>query len=1155
MIERRRMRHDESFLVTVGVAFSSSIRCGAAGVGFASKMPPVKFRPPKPVQFRVPKAAIPELEQKPIIHMGKTLIAQEAKRIKAEHLEEARKILRRKLGKGKEFNMLVHATFPVTNRVEGTKRGKGKGEIAYHVARVPVGGALFQIPGVPGLPGLAPDYRGFSGIQGRFPINCQYRNQTNHFKMDRVCAEVPARVQLAKWQRQGLVGGGGGGVSTSELASAIFPGSLVAAMILSPSVPSIRPDSVKSYRAESVCSGGGGAAPAHIEEGAQAMEGNELLQMNLRRMFEERILTDFTIVCTSNEAGGSGEIKAHSVILAAHSGVLRQQLCQPRSTNKLEIHQKLSVMRALVRFMYFGGLARDDPTLSAADTLSVLAEARNLGIEALTEEMVAQVILPKLDPHNCLSILLHPSLASHPSISREVSAYVGQQLPRLLHTDALRKQLLDGHLSQFAMAHVLGPASQAIATDLDCESVVRFVTEWAGLDSICDLLRQCKSWPEWRQAAAVRGKFAEIDTLSGYSPPDSTASSTEWYIPSLRALLPESAGGPTESGDAVRIIKGQFFSWVVRLDRADEGRIRIVYESADLRLPVKHGFAERLCVKRFPAAQFQWEVSAVSVPPGAAPGRSRPPHHQWQTVMNSDRAPVFICFPSGVNLHWSNKRFAPRLFPERFICDAQRDGFATLQGFAISCTTIPIGVPPGEDVALSIKANLVEIPLVSLILYYFSADLNTTVRSEDILNRLPHMEFRCVSSFSLFQQQLVAGGGSCGGASLGGTTNLSNLSSTKPHDYYTVLFPWLKVVKKAPHMFAVLLQWVAPILSLRVAVAYGSVDRDCERDGMDCVSSLTGTVSAQFAKAKVDLAPNDPQGVDLADQAKDPGFFSNDMKEMLKRRDESQTQSELNLEGQTIFGMNLDTCVDTLEDAVGRYKVFEGQVFQVEKNVEQSESRVRAVIDLSKVVDSKGSTFDKEIESIFDLYNNVAVRANTLEKWMADEKTVRDHLSSVYRILEAKSAQQAGELEEMRVILASAVTKMEGIHSHVSKVLTAVANAETAMYEWAYNVTVKVNAQTTKIVNVAQGMEYRVAQIDNAEIETARMANLLLSLARHYNDGDIADAAEQMVVHTSEEKLKAYRESTTDSSIGSGSLTDMANSLGGSSEILAPLKS
>ncbi|KAF4663363.1 hypothetical protein FOZ61_001711 [Perkinsus olseni] len=1044
-------------------------------------MPPIKFRPPKPVQFRVPRAAIPELEQKPIIHMGKTLIAQEAKRIKAEHLEEARKILRRKLGKGKEFNMLVHATYPVTNRVEGTKRGKGKGEIAYHVARVPVGGALFQIPGVPGLPGLAPDYKGFSGIQGRFPINCQYRNQTNNFKMDRVCAEVPARVQVAKWRRQ-----------------------------------------VKSFKAESVCSGGG--VPAHIgpiEDATHNMDGNELLQMNLRRMFEDRILTDFTIVCTCSEPGGSGEIKAHSVILAAHSGVLRQQLCQPRATNKLEIHQKLSVMRALVRFMYFGGLAPDDdPTsLSAADMLSVLAEARNLGIEALTEDMVAQVILPKLDPHNCLSILLHPSLSSHSTISREVSAYVGQQLPRLLHTDALRKQLLDGHLSQFAMAHVLGPASQAIATDLDCESVVRFVTEWAGLDSICDLLRQCKSWQEWRQAAAARGgKFAEIDTLPGYAPADSTASAHEWYIPSLRALLPDTPGGSAESGDAVRVIKGQFFSWVVRLDRADEGRIRIVYESADLRLPVKSSFAERLCVKRFPAAQFQWEVSAVSVPSGAAPGRSRPPHHQWQTVMNSDRPPVFICFPSGVNLHWS--------------------------------TTIPIGVPPGEDVALSVRANLVEIPLVSLILYYFSADLNTTVRSEDILNRLPHMEFRCVSSFSLFQQQLVAGGGAAagGGPSLGGTTNLSNLSAMKSHDHYLYFSRDSSPINTSPGMT----DWLrirSAALFLAVMMVSASVDRDCERDGMDCVSSLTDTVSAQFTRAKVDLAPTRAQDVDL-DQAKKPGFFSKDMKEMLKRRDRSQTQSELDSEGQTIFGMNLDTCVDTLEGAVGRYKVFEGQVISVENNVVQSESRVRAVVDLSKVVDKEGSTFHLEIDKLFDLYNNVAVRANTLEKWMADEKTVRDHLSSVYRILQAKSVQQEGELEEMRVILSNAVKKMQGIHSHVSKVLTAVANAETAMYEWAYNVTVKVNAQTTKIVNLAQGMEYRIAQIDNAEIEMARMANLLLSLARHFHDGDITDAAEQMVVHTSEEKLRAHRKGSGSMADGP-SLSDIATALGGGTDILA----
>ncbi|KAF4731894.1 hypothetical protein FOZ62_010936 [Perkinsus olseni] len=85
-------------------------------------------------------------------------------------------------------------------------------------------------------------------------------------------------------------------------------------------------------------------------------------------------------------------------------------------------------------------------------------------------------------------------------------------------------------------------------------------------------------------------------------------------------------------------------------------------------------------------------------------------------------------------------------------------------------------------------------------------------------------------------------------------------------------------------------------------------------------------------------------------------------------------------------------------------------------------------------------------------------------------------------------------------------------------------------------------------------MEYRIAQIDNAEIEMARMANLLLSLARHFHDGDITDAAEQMVVHTSEEKLRAHRKGSGSMADGP-SLSDIATALGGGTDILAaPLR-
>jgi hypothetical protein len=45
--------------------------------------------------------------------------------------------------------------------------------------------------------------------------------------------------------------------------------------------------------------------------------------------------------------------------------------------------------------------------------------------------------------------------------------------------------------------------------------------------------------------------------------------------------------------------------------------------------------------------------------------------------------------------------------------------------------------------------TMMENPLISLILHYFSTDFQEKVNTEDILNRLPHIEYRCVSSYHI----------------------------------------------------------------------------------------------------------------------------------------------------------------------------------------------------------------------------------------------------------------------------------------------------------------------------------------------------------------------------------------------------------------------
>lgn len=163
-----------------------------------SIMPPFQYKPPRPIQFKVPQGKIPPILN-PEIMTGKTLVAQNAMRITAEQLESAKKAIKKQLGKEREFRMCVHATFARTARPFGIKRGQGRGDISEYVARVPAGRALFQIPGMTpgeGAGTIKPNWSSFRTVGLAMHSRCQFRDQTNQFKMDQVSISTPAKDQL-----------------------------------------------------------------------------------------------------------------------------------------------------------------------------------------------------------------------------------------------------------------------------------------------------------------------------------------------------------------------------------------------------------------------------------------------------------------------------------------------------------------------------------------------------------------------------------------------------------------------------------------------------------------------------------------------------------------------------------------------------------------------------------------------------------------------------------------------------------------------------------------------------------------------------------------------------------------------------------------------
>merc|ERR1719198_2475078 len=165
----------------------------------------------------------------------------------------------------------------------------------------------------------------------------------------------------------------------------------------------------------------------------------------------------------------------------------------------------------------------------------------------------------------------------------------------------------------------------------------------------------------------------------------------EWCINGVRMAMERTPA---------RLVVGEYFDWCIRLDYGAEGKLRIVYESAT---PREELSANR-CINRFPAAMFAWRVV-----------------YRGQDVFNEK--PVFICFPENVSLHWS--------------------------------TTLPVSAAELTDEDdLRIMVNMAENPMLSLVLYYFSSDFKGTVFAEDILNRLPHIEYRCLSSYSLVKHHM-----------------------------------------------------------------------------------------------------------------------------------------------------------------------------------------------------------------------------------------------------------------------------------------------------------------------------------------------------------------------------------------------------------------
>eukprot|EP00746_Dinoflagellata_sp_MGD_P161288 gnl/MRDRNA2_/MRDRNA2_88377_c0_seq1.p1 gnl/MRDRNA2_/MRDRNA2_88377_c0~~gnl/MRDRNA2_/MRDRNA2_88377_c0_seq1.p1 ORF type:complete len:462 (-),score=93.68 gnl/MRDRNA2_/MRDRNA2_88377_c0_seq1:189-1574(-) len=441
-------------------------------------------------------------------------------------------------------------------------------------------------------------------------------------------------------------------------------------------------------------------------------------QAAILSLFDDQLMPDTSIIADGKE------IRAHKAILVACSGFFKEHF-GAGGAERMEVALPYKAVRAMIRFLYFGKITESG--LGPEDALDLLISARDWGIDVLTEEDVVDLIVPQLSNTNCLNVILHKELDNRPKIAAGVCEYVGKHFFELLTTPTSKVNLLK--IKKTYMLDVIKEICRGCGESKHAETLVNFCLEYSQIDNPCDLLRDCKQWawnssdseskmrdpagglvvqsaPSSPKAPPMKADMSEEEIFEALDVNKDGVVSKEEFTQFKKAMNEASyhyvkewhipnLKGALGGEPLCQLVAGDLFEWRVRVD-GGEGKLRIVYEDVT---PKK---GQAACCRRFPAATFAWKVK-----------------FRGEEIFN-DR-PVFITFAERVSLHWST----------------------TLNLDASQLT---------EADELSISVVMTENPLLSLILYFLSANVKDEHYAEDILNRLPHIEYRCLSSFFIFRQ-------------------------------------------------------------------------------------------------------------------------------------------------------------------------------------------------------------------------------------------------------------------------------------------------------------------------------------------------------------------------------------------------------------------
>jgi hypothetical protein len=209
------------------------------------------------------------------------------------------------------------------------------------------------------------------------------------------------------------------------------------------------------------------------------------------------------------------------------------------------------------------------------------------------------------------------------------------------------------------------------------------------------------------------------------------------------------------------------------------------------------------------------------------------------------------------------------------------------------------------------------------------------------------------------------------------------------------------------------------------------------------------------------------------------------------------------------MSLTINECAKILEDRLVSFQDFSSKADDVWNDVVQAQQTMVNVEAATQSILKAESQFGSQMEETNVLFQDATDRCGALGDWVDGEKVVRNQLTELYTVLDKRVLADSEQVVVTVSGIRDALTRMQKVHDHATKILTAVGDAETTMYEWAYNVSTKVNTHTVNLVSIAQTLQYRSSQINAVKDANVNLHWIISQMTKAHGEAKIKELNDQ----------------------------------------------